>query len=295
MFDQAPHVCLHMLTNLDRQTYAWDVRTKRVTCDQVPTLDGIVAITNYGPTATLFTMGRNHTVQQYDINPQGTPTLVANVQHVPANTPPSPPNSIDDKKLQADIPRSNTSTPAYNIETSSSEGEGVAMSPLQKIAQEMDALEDERRDNLGPLSPTSSRASLSSRSSGNSRRRYRFDKASSRGSNGSVTPSEGTVFSFGSSIRSGHESVSIRSLSSAGISSHRKASSLRKEVLKRPPPSYQDGTDLFPHLRARLPEVAFRSPRYSSERTVDELRQQMIEVVFGWEGEAEDLVRDECK
>ncbi|EOD47121.1 putative wd g-beta repeat protein [Neofusicoccum parvum UCRNP2] len=79
-------------------TYAWDVRTKKVTYDVVPTIDGVTAIANFGPGATLFTLGRNHTVQQYDLNPSQNPMLVANVQHVPANAPPSPPNSIEEKK-----------------------------------------------------------------------------------------------------------------------------------------------------------------------------------------------------
>ena len=60
------------------------MRTKKVTFDYIPTIEGVTSIANYGPTATLFTLGRNHTVQQYDINPNNTPMQVQSVQHVPA-------------------------------------------------------------------------------------------------------------------------------------------------------------------------------------------------------------------
>ena len=114
------------------------MRTKRVAYDAVRTIDGVVAIVNYGPTATLFTLGRNYTVQQYDLNPNGMQGLVANVTHPPANTPPSPPNSIEDKKItETPVTAHPTSgklplLPVY-LESDISEGEGIAMSPLQKI------------------------------------------------------------------------------------------------------------------------------------------------------------------
>lgn len=53
--------------------------------------------------------------------------------------------------------------------------------------------------------------------------------------------------------------------------------------------------DLFPFVKARLTDIPFRSPRYSPERTVDELRQQMLAVVFGWEDTTEALIRDQRK
>lgn len=272
---------------------------------------------NFGSTASLFTMGQNHTVQQYDINPNGTPSLVASVQHVLANLPPSPPNSVEapgipkqpnpqtDPESTDDSAEesSGTSTgaapslPLY-LDSGSSEGEGVAMSPLQKIAHEMDMLEEESRDRVGPLSPVSSRASISSRSSGGSRRynSYRLDRPSSRNSSKS---GDGTVFSFGasSSLQSrdtGRESISIRSVSSAASSSSKRrgSSSLRQEILRSPDEAKAE-VDLFPFLKARLSGVAFRTPEYSAERTPDDLRQQMLSVVFGWDGDIEDLIRDE--
>ncbi|KAF1975084.1 hypothetical protein BU23DRAFT_567059 [Bimuria novae-zelandiae CBS 107.79] len=278
------------------QTAAWDVRTKRVSYESVPTVDNVAAICNYGPTATLFTMSRNYGVQQYDLNPSGTPTIVQNVQHPPANTPPSPPHSLDEKDQTGKTPLTTQPKSAAHvlIESESSEGEGHAvLSPLQKITQEMDQLEEERRDRVGPLSPVSSRGSQSSRSSGSGRGpRYRYDKPSNTRSSKS---SGGTVFSSGTSsmVGTSRESLSIRSTSSAA-SSRFTSSNLRKEVLRSPDESHRtQHMDLFPFTKARLGDVPYRNSQLGAERSPDDLRQNMLRVVFGWENDIEELIRDE--
>ncbi|KAH7085798.1 WD domain-containing protein [Paraphoma chrysanthemicola] len=287
------------------QTCAWDVRTKRVSYESVPTIDNIAAICNYGATATLFTVGRNFTIQQYDMNPSsGTATMVANVQHAPANTPPSPPNSLDEqqkrlRELDEPITAHPIKTAPQLLAESESENEGAVMSPLEKIAQEMDQLEEERRDRLGPLSPVSSRGSQSSRSSGGSGRapRYRYDKpswGSSRSAKSSGAAS-GTVFSSGTSsfASTSRESVSIRTVSSA-TSSRYGSSALRKEVLRSPEESKKTKEmDLFPFTKARLSDVPFRPTELGPERTPDDLRRNMLKVVFGWDNDIDDLIRDE--
>ncbi|CAN9149946.1 WD domain-containing protein [Alternaria alternata] len=294
------------------QTCAWDVRTKRVSYETVPTTDGIAAICNYGPTATLFTIGRNSSIQQYDINPSNGPaTMVANVQHAPANTPPSPPSSLDEQKQQMEtpltaLPSKSKTIPLMLAESESSADEGVAMSPLQKIAMEMDQLEEERRDRVGPLSPVSSRGSQSSRSSGSGRApRYRYDRPSHGSASQRSTKSKrsessggsGTIFSSGTSSMAGtstRESVSIRSISSAASSSRYGSSALRKEVLRSPDESKKNQhMDLFPFTKTRLSDVPFRPTDLGPERTPDDLRLNMLKVVFGWEQDIEDLVQDE--
>jgi hypothetical protein len=293
-----------------RQTCAWDVRTKRVSYETVPTTDGIAAICNYGPTATLFTIGRNSSIQQYDINPSNGPaTMVANVQHAPANTPPSPPSSLDEQQQRL-METPLTALPSKTIplmlaESESSADEGVAMSPLQKIAQEMDQLEEERRDRVGPLSPVSSRGSQSSRSSGSGRApRYRYDRpshgsASQRSTRSKSSNGSGTIFSSGTSSLAGtsaRESVSIRSISSAASSSRYGSSALRKEVLRSPDESKKNQhMDLFPFTKMRLSDVPFRPTDLGPDRTPDDLRLNMLKVVFGWDQDIEDLVQDECK
>jgi hypothetical protein len=164
----------------------------------------------------------------------------------------------------------------------------------------MDQIEEERRDRLGPLSPVSSRGSQSSKSSGGSGRapRYRYDKPSwgSRSAKSSGGAS-GTVFSSGASSFAGtsRESVSIRSTSSAASSRYGQ-SALRKEVLRSPDESKKtQNMDLFPFTKARLTDVPFRPTELGPERTPDDLRLNMLKVVFGWDNDIDELIRDERK
>ena len=261
----------------------------------VPTVDGITGVACYGPSSTLFTLGPNHTVQQYDVNPNELPMQVASIQHAPGPLPPSPPNSIEEQKKEerARKKAEAATLPFAYVDADMSEGEIGTMSPLEKIAKEMDQLEDEKQDRLGALSPTSSRASsVSSRSSNGGRRApsYRYDKApSSRASD--VSYNDGTEFSFGLSPKRPRESVSNRSNSSF------RSSGLRKEILRSPEEAQQTSQmDLFPHVRARLRDVPFRTPHHGqAARTPDVLRREMLSVVFGWNDDIETLVRDERK
>lgn len=68
-------------------------------------------------------------------------------------------------------------------------------------------------------------------------------------------------------------------------------------MLRSPEESKQmKSIDLFQHLKARLNQVPFTSPRYvSTTITSDMLRQEMLRVVFGWEADVESLIRDERK
>jgi hypothetical protein len=183
--------------------------------------------------------------------------------------------------------------PFAYVDADSSEGELGTMSPLEKIAREMDQLEEEKQDRLGALSPTSSRASSASSRSSNGGRKvpsYRYDKApSSRASE--VSYNDGTEFSFGVHSKTPRESVSVRSTSSF------RSSALRKEILRSPEETQQTSQmDLFPYTRARLRDVPFRTPHYGQvARTPDILRQEMLSVVFGWNDDIESLVRDECE
>jgi hypothetical protein len=91
-----------MLKQPHRKTSLWDVRTKHVTYENVPTLEHVRGIALYGPLAALFTLGPNNTAQQFDLH--SPPHLVANVQH-PANfLPPSPPVSIEEQPSSGSSP-----------------------------------------------------------------------------------------------------------------------------------------------------------------------------------------------
>lgn len=292
-----------IVTNFtNRETRSWDVRTKHISFEAVPTHENVVGIANCGPTSTLFTLGYNHTVQQYDITPGQKPIQIAAAQHAPAKTPPSPPNSIEEARRSTEVavlPTAKFESVGRSTSQALKDGES-ALSPLQRLAKEMDQLEDERRDNVGPLSPVSSRASSvsSSRSSEGGRRApsYRFDRPpSSRASEASEV--EGTEFSFGVSSRHRRrESVSARSTSSMNSSKYR-SSGLRQEVIRSPEVSQRySSTELFPFLKARLADVPFRTPHYAHiPRTSDVLRREMLSVVFGWNDDIELLIRDERK
>lgn len=288
------------------------MRTKHVTYESVPTLDHIRGLAVYGPGATLFTLGRNNTAQQFDLN--SPPVMVANVQH-PANLlPPSPPVSIEEQSGQnAPASTSGVELSAVPINIDISESDEDHMSPLARIAREMDKLEQERQDagtdRADTLSPVSSRSrassnsgvSINSRSSAGSQPYRQYRKHSSVVSRGL---SEATSMSFGSSLHSirepslasSRDSYSMSSLSSHSNASHRsrpRGSRLRQEVLRSPDEAKV--IDLFKFTKSRLSDIPYRHPQVLDNRhlTNNDLRRQMLSTIFGWDGEAEDLIQDE--
>ncbi|KAM3082423.1 hypothetical protein ACMFMF_002087 [Clarireedia jacksonii] len=292
------------------ETSSWDVRTKHVTFERVPTLDHVRGLAVYGPGATLFTLGANNTVQQYDLNSPS--QMVANVQH-PANLlPPSPPVSIEEQKQQqAQSAVVEISAVPINIDISESDSDH--MSPLARIARRGDEMEQQlrveaqeppnRADNLSPVS-SRSRTSTSTRSSNDSGQHTRHHGKHSSGmsvvSHGAM--SEATTMSFGSSIRTREPSIASShgsyAMSAAGSSvSHRsrhRGSRLRREVL-RSPDDHGEVSELFKFTKSRLSDVPYRPPQnMGNERlTNDDLRTQMLSTIFGWDGEAEGIIRDE--
>ena len=304
------------LTQPHRETVSWDVRTKHVTYESVPTLDHVKGLAVYGPGATLFTLGRSNTAQQFDLN--SPPGMVANVQH-PANLlPPSPPVSIEEQKKQnASAAKPSTELSSVPINIDISESDEDHMSPLARIARKMDKQEQERvelgTDRTDTLSPASSRSvassnsgvSINSRSSAGSQKHHGYHNHSSVVSRGM---SEGTTMSIGSSLHSirepsltsfgsSRDSLSMSSLSSQSVhSSHRsrtRGSQLRQEVLRSPEEAKV--TDLFKFTKSRLSDVPYRHPQVldNTHLTNNDLRRQMLSTIFGFDGDADALVRDE--
>lgn len=267
-----------------------------MTYEPIRTLDGVKALASYGPTATLFTLGPNHTVQQYDMSP---PALVANVQHPPTLPPPTPPVDIVEQKRQQPIMNA-TTAPFVPFRVESESEEENKMSPIQRTTREMNAIENARRNRSEASSPISSPG----RSRTGSVSSYTSSGFNAYRSNRSVSSkgiSSGTTFSYGSSV-SGRESIrtgpSIGLPSSSSIaSSHHsrnKGSRLRQEVLMSPEQS-SAMTDLFPYTRGRLSDVPYKQPQSldQSHLTPDDLRRQMLSVVFGWDHDIEGLIHDE--
>ena len=282
----------------NRETSSWDVRTKNVTYETVPTLEHVRGIAIYGPGATLFTLGRSNTAQQFDLN--SPPVLVANVQH-PANLlPPSPPVSIEEQQKGIVASSSSLSEIPINVDVVS-ESDEDHMSPLARIAREMDKLEERQQygpDRSGARSPASSAASSTSRSSAGSRpaRRHGGSVLSRGGYSDHTLMSPGSsLHSREPSVLSSRDSYSVSSVSSSQMSgrSRPRASRLRQEVLRSPEDKIV--VDLFKFTKSRLSDIPYAHPQVPQNKGMShhELRRQMLNTIFGWNGEADELVRDE--
>ena len=83
------------------------------------------------------------------------------------------------------------------------------------------------------------------------------------------------------------------SISLSSVRSSRAGSRLRNEVHMSP--AEKNVVDLFPFIRARLNDVPYKPQPGIDDNslTPDALRQQMLSVVFGWDGDIADLIRDE--
>ena len=275
----------------------------------VPTLDVVNGLAIHGPNATLFTLGRHHTVQQFELNP---PTLVANRQHIPPVPPPSPPVSTESRRgatatAAAEVgpvtavpvnasPAVTSPQPPPHMSQSlapvQDHGREMTTSPLRRIAEEMDQIEERRQERSAAGSTTSSNTRSSRSSTG--RRHARSPKPGP-----SFQPvSEGTQFSQGSSFHAGRASVSTKlsttSLASSQTSGVARSSRLRQEVL-RSPDQPDKVVDLFPLARERLSDVPYKNPvpATSANRTAADLRRQLLSVVFGWHDDIEALIDEE--
>ncbi|KUI58644.1 hypothetical protein VP1G_05899 [Cytospora mali] len=290
-----------IIQHTESETLSWDVRTKHVTYDKIPTLEHIKGLAVYGPGASLFTLGANNTVQQFDLNAPA--MMVANVQH-PANLlPPSPPVSIEEQEKGA-ATASDSEMGSIQISADISESDDDPAPPMARIARagEMHLSSDE--DQYRTASPASSQSGVSDMSSTSSRTPGRY-----QGSTRSRGMTDNTYISAGSSIQSSaypqekkytreSSSYSTSSLSSISMGSstsrsRHRPSRLRHEVPRSPEDSKV--TDLFKFTRSRLSDVPYkRSPMADSSRlTNDDLRRHMLCTIFGWTKEADDLVRDE--
>ncbi|KAK0706447.1 hypothetical protein B0T26DRAFT_454730 [Lasiosphaeria miniovina] len=291
----------------ESETISWDVRTKHVTYDGIPTLENIRGLAVYGPGASLFTLGANNTVQQFDLNSPA--MMVANVQH-PANLlPPSPPISLEaeDKGQTSSTSMSESETSSVPIaiqaDLSSESGED-RMSPLARLVHsENDSDQGDYR--VGSPMSSRSRSSVSISSSTSQVQARNYSRS---------VKTENTYISAGSSLRSsaiphndrkGRESYSTASSQSLASSQpqpppqsqhrsrHNRPSRLRHEVPRSPADSKV--VDLFKFTKSRLTDVPFKAPftNDSSRLTNDDLRRQMLTMIFGWNKDADELVRDE--
>ncbi|KAK5085651.1 hypothetical protein LTR05_004938 [Lithohypha guttulata] len=250
------------------ETWAWDVRTKDVNYYPVPTIEYVNGIAAHGPTAALFTLGPEYTVQQYDVD-QG--QMVANIRHTPITIPPTPPEDY--------------------IKQFHAMTEQELTSPLQSLRYEG---ENQKMRIENPASPHSHSVSTSSRKS-NSTKPNIHDLVSP-----AKTERTATTFSQGAYASHYHpQSAQPISPAVAGPAraspSLKKGSRLRQEVVMSPM-TPEDGFagDLFPVARQRLSQVQQpMKPINESSMTPDDLRKHMLALVFGWEDDIYALVADE--
>ncbi|KAJ3547806.1 hypothetical protein NM208_g1332 [Fusarium decemcellulare] len=83
------------------ETLLWYVKTKQVTWTSLPTLENVRGLAIYRPGAALFTLGPNHTVQQFDLG--SPPTMAVNVEHPGDLLPPPPKADAGPIPLDGDI------------------------------------------------------------------------------------------------------------------------------------------------------------------------------------------------
>ena len=266
-----------MLTFDYRETWSWDVRTKHVTYDPIPTIDGVRGIANYGPTATLFTIGPQHSVQQYDLE---NPAMVANVQH-----PPIPrPGTAEGSRARTMSPRRLQDAPDIREPPGATRRTPFDANSIESLRQ--------RADLTSPASSRSRTESVSSKASSGKYNNVRpFSPPSRSGQSATTfsmtstdrdTPQPSASFAYPSSV------------SMSSMRSSRAASRLRNEVHLSP--ADKNIVDLFPFTRARLIDVPYKQqpPIDESNLTSEDLRLQILSVVFGWDGDIQDLVIDEC-
>ncbi|KAI8416429.1 hypothetical protein FOFC_02739, partial [Fusarium oxysporum] len=293
----------------DSQTQSWDVRTKHITHDPIPTLDLVHGLAVYGPGATLFTLGPNNTVQQFDLNSPA--IMVANVQH-PANLlPPSPPVSEetgDRSATSATTIASESKTSSIPLDMNISENDEDHLSPFARLTrrQAYDS-GNEPYESASPVSSRSGLSCLSKSSAGPSRTHGRYPGSMrSRGLSESTYTSAGTLIrspTLGSNAHGNTKDFDTYSMgyslgttsvpSIASSRSRRRPSRLRNEVPRSPDDNKVH--DLFKCTRARLSDIPYKHAMgaNSARLTNDDLRRQMLNTIFGWNKEVEDLIRDE--
>lgn len=257
----------------------------------------------YGPGASLFTLGANNTVQQFDLNSPA--IMVANVQHPAQLLPPSPPNSEEtggrSVHSATTIHTSESETSSVPLENGISESDDDHMSPFARLTRHHgpEAV-NEIYDSASPVSSRSGLSSLSKSSAGSRTPGRHAGSLRSRGM------TENTYISAGSSLKSstigkpepdtysmGYSLPTTSVSSMASSRSRHRPSRLRHEVPRSPDDNKV--YDLFKFTRTRLSDIPYKHPisANNSRLTNDDLRRQMLSTIFGWHKDVDDLIRDE--
>ncbi|KAK6542789.1 hypothetical protein TWF694_006731 [Orbilia ellipsospora] len=325
----------------DYDTSIWDVRTKKVTWEAVMSKANILALSVYAPKGLMFTIDRHQNVQQYNLYP---PQMVANVQHLPPNVPPSPPMSVSH-----DQSRPGSNRKAEAMERSESQ-RSTAMersdSKASKFSQDARAIaamkRDETRTPLGQIAHELEMLEELEKSHLKAANMARSDSIQSSGTGAGYHQKSASVASSMKSFTSGTGVSDTTSLASPrgfdDLSTPRRFHPLSQEIGMSPitpkapanalqpvpyaqhnvngeplptpglPPStngefYDEQLymvppvghlELFPNLKDKLAALTYRTPSNTDRvKYDDERRKEMFSSVFGFEGDAEALIREE--
>lgn len=250
------------------ETWAWDVRTKDVNYVPIPTVEFVRGVAAHGPTASLFTLGPDSTIQQYDVE---SGHVVANIRHMPMTVPPTPPEEYvrQFNATSEEEPQPQLRPARYEAETrhdSNSSPHGQSQSSASR--------KPEKKPSVNDLSsPVRTEQSATTFSMG----AFNYAQQQLRGQQPPVSPISGPA--------------------RGGV---RQASRLRQEVVLSPMgqlEEVQPFLDLFPYARARLSDTLAQQVRPLDENssTPDDLRKHMLNVVFGWEDDIYALIADELQ
>lgn len=239
------------------ETWAWDVRTKEVTYQSIPTIEFVKGIAAYGPTGTLFTLGPDHSIQQYDVD---TVQMVRNVRYPPQHVPQTPPQGI-------------------LSHVTSTSGTGLA-SPHRQL-------------NYNGESSRSSHSRQEVSHSGHSHSNSQGSQRSDLLAQNVVSPAPRTEKSTTTMSLGVQANVQGQPYSPSSMKSARQPSGLRQEMMASP--EDKPVLDLFPFTRARLRDVSRQQsqPLDDSSLSSDDLRRQMLAVVFGWQDDIYALINNE--
>lgn len=234
--------------------------------------------------------------------------MTANVQHAPDSSAPAdtttPTAAADNNHNNNDETKAKPTKPGLTLQNLSShldEDKGKASNPSQQPTS-TEMMNPSRPDQL--VSPSSARSRTNSASSETSshRQRHQYKNWAAR----SIPSGTTTSFSTGSPVNSApgtslYSGSSFRYGSSASaaaaVSRAQQGSSRLKNELLNSPGDEDFVTDLFPYARSRLAELPYSTPQQLDETnsSPDQLRKQMLNVVFGWNGDIEDFIRDESR
>ena len=200
--------------------------------------------------------------------------MVANVQH--------PPASSEDAMAQAMSSRTLQDSPEIKENGYMFDG---------RRTPDQNGIEAAQQQRTELTSPASSRSHTSSKASSGKYRNVPFSPPSK-------SEQSGTSFSSLASNERETPQPSYgqhppQSVPTPSAKSSRAGSRLRNEVQFSPADKQ---VDLFPFIRGRLNDIPYghQEPLGEAHLTPDGLRQQMLSIVFGWEEDVKDLIKDEC-